>query len=50
MRTPASSIHGVVDATNSHGLESPVERKGRHGHSLRERAPRPLPGQAFIAF
>ena len=29
---------------------SPVEKKGRHGHSLSERGPRPLPGQAFIVF
>ena len=31
---------------------NPVEKKGRHGHSLRERGPesQPLPGQAFIAF
>ena len=29
---------------------SPVEKKGWHGHSLSERAPQPLPGQAFIAF
>ena len=29
---------------------SPVEKKGWHGHSLNERVPQPLPGQAFIAF
>ena len=29
---------------------SPVEKKGQHDHSLSERAPWPLPGQAFIAF
>ena len=35
---------------------NPVEKKGRHGHSLSERGregqtvPGPLPGQAFIAF
>ena len=30
---------------------NPVEKKGRHGRSLRERERgRPLPGQAFIAF
>ena len=29
---------------------SPVEKNGRHGHSLSERGPQPLPGQAFIAF
>ena len=27
-----------------------MEKKGWHGHSLSERAPRPLPGQARIAF
>ena len=26
-----------------------VEKKGWHGHSLSERGPPPLPGQAFIA-
>ena len=29
---------------------SPVEKKGWHSHSLSERGPQPLPGQAFIAF
>ena len=29
---------------------SPVEKKQWHGHSLSERGPRLLPGQAFIAF
>ena len=29
---------------------SPVEKKGWHGCSLSERGPRPLPGQACIAF
>ena len=29
---------------------SPVEKKGWHGRSLSERGPRPLPGQALIAF
>ena len=29
---------------------SPVEKKGQHGHSPSERVPRPLAGQAFIAF
>ena len=29
---------------------SPVEKKVWHGHSLSERGPQPLPGQAFIAF
>ena len=29
---------------------SPVEKKGWHGHSLSERGPQPLPGQAFIVF
>ena len=38
------------DETNSHGLPSLVEVKGWHGHSLKGRAPRPLPWQAFIAF
>ena len=27
---------------------SPVKNKGWHSHSLRERVPQPLPGQAFI--
>ena len=39
-----------LDETNSHGLLSPVEEKGLQGHSLKGRAPQPLPGQAFIAF
>ena len=38
------------DETNSHGLPSPVEEKGRQSHSLKGRAPRPLPCGAFIAF
>ena len=29
---------------------NPVEEKGWLGHSLKRRAPRPLPGQAFIVF
>ena len=28
--------------TNSHGLLSPVEEKGLHGHSLKRRVPQPL--------
>ena len=36
--------------TNLRGLEKSCGEKGRHGHSLSERAPWPLPGQAFIAF
>ena len=36
--------------TNSHGLPSPMEEKGQHGHSLKRRTPRPLPWQAFIVF
>ena len=27
-----------------------MEKKGWHGHSLSERQPQPLPGQAFIVF
>ena len=27
-----------------------MEKKGWHGHSLSEKAPQPLSGQAFIAF
>ena len=42
--------HCVWDETNSHRLPSPVEEKGRHSHSLKRRAPQPLPWQAFIAF
>ena len=38
------------DETNSHGVPSPVEEKGWHGHSLKRRASQPLPWQAFIAF
>ena len=34
-----------------HGdYRNPVEEKGWLGHSLKRRAPRPLPGQAFIVF
>ena len=36
--------------TNSHGLQKSGGEKGQHGHSLSERVPQPLPGQAFIAF
>ena len=36
------------DETNSHGLPSPMEEKGQHSHSLKGRAPQPLPWQAFI--
>ena len=39
-----------MQQTNSHGLRSPVEKKGWHGHSPRDRVPRSLPGQTFIAF
>ena len=42
--------HCGWDQTNAQGLPSPVEEKGQHGHSLKGRAPRPLPWQAFIAF
>ena len=39
----ASSVHGVVDEMKIHtDYRSPVEKKGQHGHSLRERAPWPL--------
>ena len=27
-----------------------MEKKGQHGHSLSEKAPQPLSGQAFVAF
>ena len=36
--------------TNSHGLQKSCGEKGQHGHSLSEKVPQPLPGQAFIAF
>ena len=49
MRTLARGVHGVV-VTNSHGLQKSGGEKGQHGHSLRERVPPPLPGQAFTAF
>ena len=35
---------------DSHGLQSPVEEKGQHRHSLEGKAPGPLPWQAFNAF
>ena len=45
MRVPA--LGGIrvlwLQWTNSQGLLSPVEEKGQHGHSLKRRAPRPLP-------
>ena len=42
--------HCSWDETNSQGLPSPVEEKGRHGHSLKGKVPQPLPSQAFISF
>ena len=41
IQTLASSVHGVVDEMRQiyTDYRSPVEKKGRHGHSLRERAP-----------
>ena len=39
-----------LQQTNSHGLQKSCGEKGQHGHSLSERGPQPLPGQAFIAF
>ena len=36
------------DETNSQGLPSPVVEKGWHSCSLKGRAPRPFPWQAFI--
>ena len=55
MWTPASGVRSVVDAMNKFTRTAEVlwrkrREKGRHGHSLNERTPRPLPGQAFIAF
>ena len=52
MRTLASSVHGVVDEMKQIHTDSwsPVEKKGPWGHSLKGRAPQPLPGQAFIGF
>ena len=50
----ADADHGIrvlwLQRTNSHGILSPVAEKGRQGHSLKRRAPGPLPWQAFIAF
>ena len=49
--TPAHRVHVLwLQQTNSHGLLSPVEERGHHGHSLKRRVPRLLPWQAFIAF
>ena len=51
MQTPASgAVCCGCDEQIHMDYRSPVEKKGRHGQSLSERAPRPLPGQAFIAF
>ena len=51
MQTPASGVVVLwMQGTKSHGLQESYGEKGQHGHSLSERAPRPLPGQAFIAF
>ena len=37
--TPAHRVHVLwLQQTNSHGLLSPVEEKGRHGHSQEESA------------
>ena len=44
MSSAASDVYKRQD------YRSPVEKNGRHGHSLSERGPQPLPGQAFIAF
>ena len=52
MQTLASSVRGVVDERRQihTDYQSPVEKKGWHSHSLKGRAPQPLPGQAFIGF
>ena len=55
MRTLTSGVRGIVDVMNKFTWTAEVlwrkrREKGRHGHSLNERTPRPLPGQAFIAF
>ena len=47
---PTVSVVFWMQWTNSHGLLKSCGEKGWHGHSLSERVPQPLPGQAFIAF
>ena len=39
-----------IRQTSSHRLQESCGEKGQHGHSLSERVPQPLPGQAFIGF
>ena len=52
MRTPSSHVRRVVDETNKFTWTAEVlwGKKGWDGHSLSERAPQPLPGQADTAF
>ena len=51
MRTLTSSVHGVVDARNKFTRTAEVLWRKRDGMAtLSERAPQPLPRQAFIAF
>ena len=47
---PTVSMVFWMQWTNSHGLLKSCGEKGWHGHSLSERVPQALPGQAFIAF
>ena len=47
---PVGSVRCGCSEQIHRDYRNPVEKKGQHGHSLSERAPRPLPGQAFIAF
>ena len=47
---PTGSVCCGCDEQIHMDCRSPVEKEGLHGHSLRESVPRPLPGQAFIAF
>ena len=54
MRTLAHSVCGIMDEMRQIHMDyrNPVEEKGWHSPSLREREgwPHPLPGQAFFAF
>ena len=52
IQTLACSVHGIMDEMRQIHTDyrNPVEEKGRQGHCLKGRAPRPFPGQAFTAF
>ena len=49
MATDVDHVCGGYDKQIHMDCRSPVDKKGRQGHSLSERGPLPLPGQAFIA-